>query len=271
MSWLRDRKEAVWAALGIRRSVILGILAACLKVAELLVEWMAQYLPEPLGGPAVIQIGPFGSWAIGAFLALLLFSYWVIEYAVKLREELRPKIKLSFNPNQGCLITTPIKTKTIEKTLDGDVERSTERRGLEIRAMVSSESEKAVQGCTPYLVGIRKKDPVTGVYLTTNYIDDLELPWHMGYRSPITLPRGIRRYFNIIMIDENVKQPRLNTGWPLTLRNILDDKTTYELELAVTGDGISVGLKIEFTWTGDLDTVTAKQIWTGPKSKSRPR
>jgi hypothetical protein len=48
------------------------------------------------------------SWAFGVLAGLLLILYFLLEQATRLRLEIQPKLKVSFNVERGCLVVTPV-------------------------------------------------------------------------------------------------------------------------------------------------------------------
>jgi hypothetical protein len=253
MGFFRERWEALKEGLGVRRFLYAGFALLVVRFTA----WFNQVLMER-GMPGFLDIP---EWAIWLLVLFGFVAFFVTEYAVKLRRQLAPKLAVSFAPERGCVVTTPIKEQTTEISNSGMKNiRTVERRQVEIRALVTANSEMAVKDCVPYLTGVRKKDPASGVFLQTNYLDDLQLRWHMDSPGAITIPKDVRRYFTIVHIDEKVMQPRIATEWPLTIRNLFDDKTTYQLDLIVRGEGISTRQQIEFTWDGKLENVTGRQL-----------
>jgi len=198
------------------------------------------------------------TWAIGVIVGFGLLLWWMVEYAVRLRRSLTPKLSIGL----GGIVTTPVKEKT--KSLDlktGLVTTKTdEYQAVYLRGVVVAESEKAVSHCMAYLTGVRKKDKTTLQYTATQYLDDIQLPWSYIGREAITIPKGVRRYFDILDVHERRMRPDPCGVWPLTLRKLFDDHTSYRLDLLVAGDGISKSLTIEFTWAGDLKTITGIQL-----------
>src|ERR1022692_362620 len=47
-------------------------------------------------------------WAVGCVAALALLFFWVLQYANQLRQELKPNIKLTYDPERGCVVVTPV-------------------------------------------------------------------------------------------------------------------------------------------------------------------
>src|SRR5207247_688980 len=199
-------------AIGVRRFIIGSLSLAVLTF----VVWITGML-EKRGINILTDIQP---WIIAAFVILLVIAYWILEYATKLRRQLTPKLSATFNPQGGSIVMTPVKQQKDGRVTD-------EWNAVYIRGLVTAESEIAVANCTPFLVSVRKKAS-TGVFMDTQYVDDLQLPWSMIGHEPITIPKGIRRYFDIIQIDEKSMQPSICTAWPLTLRKLFDDKTSYQ-------------------------------------------
>lgn len=253
MRWIKERQDVLQAGIGPRRYVYASIFLAVIAISKWLVGQAREH--------GITALADIPVWTVGVIVLLIATAYWLLEYAVHLRRQLAPKLSLSFNPERGSIVTTPLKDKVKMKLADQEfVQEMNERRGVYIRGLVTAVSEKTVSQCTPYLVGVRKKHAATGMFTDTQYLDDLQLPWSLIGERDISIPQGVRRYFDVVTIDEKVMQPRIASQWPLTLRNLFDDKTTYQLDLMVSGEGITVKMTIEFTWTGDLKNVAGQQI-----------
>lgn len=251
MDWA-GRGVALKEAFGVRKYVVLGMVGG--------IATMLDALNEKLHSKGIVLFNDPSFYLVAAGIVVLLVAFWIFEYAYKLRQRLTPKVELSFS-DSGGVVSSPVKDR-VPVVQNGMVTvlDSNERTCIYIRGLVKAISDRAVVGCVAYLVGVRKMDPQTKAILTTHYLDDIQLPWSGMAVSPITIPAGVRRYFDIIQIDEKIMEPYIATGWPLTLRKLFDDKTTYQLDLLVNAEGISVTKTIEFTWTGKLDEVTAKQV-----------
>ena len=254
MAWLRDRADTIQEGIGVRRFVIGSIVLLVLGVYE----WLSIKLAER-GMTALTGIP---TWAIGVTVGLALLFWWMLEYAVRLRGSLSPKLRVEFRPDSGGIIQTPIKQtkRTIDRNTNNVTEETTEYQAVYVRGLVTATADKAVSDCMAYLTGVRKKDPNTGQYAATQYLDDLQLPWsHIG-REAITIPKGIRRYFDIVNVHEPTMRLDPSGPWPLTLRKLFDEHTSYQLDLLVSGDGISQKMTMELTWAGDLKTVAGLQV-----------
>lgn len=259
MSFLADRWKAIQEGVGVRRFVIGSMVLVALGAYA----WIAAKLEER----GVSALTGVPTWAIGAMVALGLLFWWMVEYAVRLRSQLAPKLCVEFKPDSGGIVMTPIKeTKQIFDPLSGAIkEVKTEYQAVYVRGLVTAATEKEVGACSAYLTGIRKKDPKTMQYTATQYLDDIQLNWsHIGLKA-ITIPKGVRRHFDIVDVHERRMQPNPCGVWPLTLRKVFDDHTSYQLDLLVAGEGISERMTIEFTWAGDLKAIKGLQI---PTSKA---
>ena len=245
MGWVRDRVSALDAAWGPKRYMLAPLFGAVVGF----VDWVVTRLSDA-GMGALIGVP---SWAIGVLATLLLASWWLLEYIVRLRRKIAPQLKIGFSETAGCLVSTPI------KKIDALGNKVDEWKSIYIRGMVEVESGVEVRNCSAYLVEVTKKTN-TGVYVGTQYIDDLQLAWSNAGIREINIPTGIRRFFDIVNIDEREGKPRVAREWPLTLRGLFDDPTAYRLKLVVSGEGISKTMFIEFEWGPKIDQVQAKMV-----------
>ena len=81
MGWIRDRWAVLQAALGLRRFLLAPIIGTVVGS----VDWVARKFAEADMGHLI----GVPSWAVGIFAATFLVFWWVLEYAVKLRKQIK--------------------------------------------------------------------------------------------------------------------------------------------------------------------------------------
>lgn len=254
MSWATERKAVISEAMGPRRFIAIGLVIAIFRG----VQWVA----DEARAHGISGIVGYPLWLVGTLVGVLMLAWWLLEYAVRLHRRLTPTFSLMFNPSGGGLVLSPVK-KHLAVHSGGQLIRTevVEGEAVYIRGLVTAITESALTECSAYLTGVRKKDK-SGSYMTTQYLDSLQLPWSIMQDRFITIPQGIQRYFDIVEIHNGPgDQPVPGGGvMPLTLRNLFRDHTTYELDVVVHASGISRRMTVEFTWTGDIKTVTGRQM-----------
>lgn len=94
MGWIRDRWAVLQISLGFRRFLLVPIFGAVVTGVDWLVGRLAMAdMGSLIGVP---------SWAVGLYAATLLVLWWVLEYAVKLRKQIRgTRVELSRLRSEG--------------------------------------------------------------------------------------------------------------------------------------------------------------------------
>ena len=252
MSWFSERLELTKTIVGHRKYVLGAIFAAIITffdqiqagVRWALLRWLQIYSP-PRGDDMIFG---FPSWILGITAFLGLLFWWTLEYALRQHRQLTPRVSLTFDSDKGCVRISPIKHLNQDGTLRD------ENEVLTICGLVTTESKKTVERCTAYVTNVKKKNPNTGIFNNTEYIDDLSLPWAITNQTEIDIPHGIRRYFGILSAEKGGTKLQWASGivWSLRHRTLFNDHTTYEIDLAVAGDGITKTLTIYVKWNGVL-------------------
>ena len=88
MGWAKERWTAFSEGVGARRFAIGAIFAAVVAAAD--------HIKSALRHPGMIF--NFPSWTLGVFVLAIIVSWWLLEYAVKLRRQLKGAADL-----RGCL------------------------------------------------------------------------------------------------------------------------------------------------------------------------
>ncbi len=145
MQWFDERWFALKDAKG--HQILLYAAAAALVVAAWDGLWPSLEKsilggiiePSKDGKPMAIVGAPV--WAMALALSGYLFAVWLLEYAVKLRRELAPKLSLSFDSGGGSIVETP------EKKRDQAGNAVKEWRAIYVRIAVDAESKRSVRQC----------------------------------------------------------------------------------------------------------------------------
>ena len=81
MDWIRDRWAVLRTALGLRRFLLAPIIGTVVGS----VDWVARKFAEADMGHLI----GVPSWAVGIYAATFLILWWILEYAVKLRKQIK--------------------------------------------------------------------------------------------------------------------------------------------------------------------------------------
>lgn len=245
MRWLTERFQTAKEALGIRRFLIGSIVTAFVGLGDQLANAILHTslaaffgIPRP-----IIWIG----------VGLLLLLHRLLEYSNNLRDDLRPKLTLSFVEDGGGKVQTPEKLRNEQ----GQVIK--EWQAIYLRIKAESTSSKKVRECSAFLIGIERKhcaDKLTSYKLT----DPIQLAWsNIGIRE-VDIPHSIPRYVDVLKTTNERNKLEFTGPWPLTLRGIFDEQITYVLTIAVVGEDITTSTKLEVDWTGQWDTISVRQV-----------
>jgi len=231
--------------MGPRRYMLVPLVGA----VTAFVDWVFARLAES----GVSYIFGWPAWVTGIIAALLLVAWWLLETVVRLREQLAPKLSLSFNPDDGGIIKTPEKEKD-KKT--GFVIKKWET--VYVRASVETSTEIAVENCTPFLVSVAKK---SDGFRKTQFIDPIQLPWSLTTTGAIQMYKGVRRHVDVLKANSIQNKLELPDQciWPLTLGDFFENETTYRVQIIVVGGGLSESIEIDVHWSGDWDKLTAEK------------
>jgi len=252
---IKDRWEVFGEAAGPRKYVIGTVIAAIIfaidwiedQAQSLVARWLS--LDVEAGGPEMILGAP--SWIVGLTVLFALFWWWMLEYAVRLRRQLAPKLSLSFDENGGRTITPEKQKNETGATVD-------EWQTLYLRVCATALSTKTVENCSAYLVSIEKQDNA-GVFHKTHFTDPMQLPWsHIGIHE-INIPARVPHYIDVLRVSDRRQRLDFAAPWPLTLRGFFKDHTTYKLVVRVSGAGITKSKTLSVSWNGKWDELTVNE------------
>lgn len=257
MSWFSERREAFMDGLKEKRYLLGAVISAVVGAADWIVVWLRGH------GMAA---GAFEipSIYVGLFVAALLVVWWLLEYAVQLRRELSPKLEIDF----GGIVITPTKEKkqTLKMEPDGTgaiiQETIDEYQTVLVRGMVRPLGKTVVTDCAAFLTAVRYKEPESTTYKDRALTDDLQLSWEGAGIDFVRIPSGVRRYFNILAVNERLNRLDPARSWPLTMRGLFTGLGKYQLDLVVTGGDASEKMSIEIEWTGDMSNINGLRIAT---------
>lgn len=198
------------------------------------------------------------SYAIWIIVPLALSLWWVLEYAVSLKEKLKPNFVLSL-PHGGISHTPERKVISV-----GTTGILNEYKAIYVRFCVEPVSESNVEDCTAELVSVLKRDS-DGQFHETGFIDPIQLLWsHSGGAKQKTLKPKVKNYVGILKVRGDTENgfinPEFEVPVPLKIKDIFEDCTTYRLEVVVNGGGRSKSIVIDVARGFPWDNITAEEM-----------
>jgi hypothetical protein len=243
MGWLSDYRTTIIEAFTLRRVIALPLVIATVTA----VVHASTALSKQFARGETLLGAP--SWAWGLIAGLLLFLYFMIACANRLRLQLEPKINVSFNPNGEGMVTTPTEIYKDGKLFAHD-------EAVYIGITLQALSRTTVKNCVAFVTGIEKRR------ISNDHF--IEIPVH----GPLNLtPTPIDVHPRIPMPIAFLKAGQFDNklgftvdGLPLRLRDTFDEQGTYRFTINVNGEGITETIRVEVDWTGKWDGITARQV-----------
>jgi hypothetical protein len=168
MDWLSQRARTILDAFTLRRVVaipiVIAVITAVVHGSAALSQFILHHEGQMLFGVP--------SWMYGLLAGLLLLLYFIVEYATRLRLQLEPKLRLSFDPSGGCLVDSPI--QHFAPNQNGHMMLVGEARAIFARIRVEALSKTTVRGCSAYITVIETRNDV-GIFVRHQIHDPVQL------------------------------------------------------------------------------------------------
>lgn len=155
MGWFGQRATTILNAFTLRRVLALPLAVA---VVTAFVHGSAALSQFFLHQEGRMLLG-LPSWAYGVLAGLLLLIYFLLEYATRLRLEIEPKLRVSFDRERGCLVNTPVQHFIQEHGAYGGTRTvlAHTTRAIFARIRADALSSTKVRGCVAYITAIKSK------------------------------------------------------------------------------------------------------------------
>ncbi len=242
MGWISQRVETLREAFTLRRVFAISIFIAVIHGAASAVEWIANG-ENLLGAPP---------WVYAAFAGLLVVICLLIEHANRLRVDLEPKFKISFNPDAEGVAQTPTEIRIME----GDAIKTILDEAIYMRITVDCLSKATIKECVAFITKIEKRLP------SAKEFSGIRLHGRVPLLSaPRIVYASIPSTIDFLKSGEHDNKFDCNLAQePFYMRGMFDDPATYRFTLQVNGDGITKEMRIDVNWSGQWNTISARQV-----------
>jgi hypothetical protein len=255
MGWFGQRSATIIDAFTLRRVIALPIVIAVVTAVVHGSTALSEFFLHQQGQ----MILGLPSWAYGLLAGLFLVLYFLLEYATRLRLEIQPKLRVSFDPDRGCLVKSPVQhfgqvPGTYTNTPVTILQRTTTSIFARVRADALSKSK--VRGCIAFITAIESRNQ-----------SDTEFKRHQIY-DPIPLdtkesdvPPNVPWFWDFVTVSlEAGSAPQFPVPVKLTLYEALKEHGTHRLTIQVVGEGVASEQRVEIHWTGDPQKIAFRAI-----------
>jgi len=254
MGWLGQRATTIVGALTLRRvialPIVVAVVTATVRGSAAISDYLIAHEWRLLGLP---------SWAYGLLAGLLLFIYFLIEYANRLRLELEPKLDVSFDRERGCLVDSPVQHYQDQPTtIAGVVHRVMvkETRALYARIRADTLSKTRVRDCSAFITAIESRKQSSDAFTKHQIQDPIPLS-----AEEVDVPARVPWFWDFITVSQEPGSvPQFPVPIKLTLRDAVKQPGTYRFTMQVVGEGVTSEQKAEMEWTGDPAKVEFRAV-----------
>jgi hypothetical protein len=244
MSWIGDRKDTLLDAFTLRRVIAVPILVATVTAV---IHGSAALSKIFAHGDGNTLLGA-PSWYWGIIAGILLIFWFLLEHANRLRLELKPKLKVSFNPDVEGIVRTPTVILLPNNQRIDDL-------ATYVRITLTCLSGVTVKNCAAFLTKIEKKLPGAAEYSDVPINGSLPM-----LPSPIDVHPRVPIPVDFLKAGRYENKLGLSFEWPLRLLEAFDDIASYRMTFEVIGEGIAHSVAAEINWTGRWDKISGKEI-----------
>ena len=222
MGWLKKRLQTLNAALGVKRFIIASVVTVVLALLEWANEnFQVNWLPD------------IPAWTVIVGVPLILITWWVFEYAHKLKQRLEPRLSVTFDPKIPHYMTTEPK-------------HSRELAVRTFRIQVENTGGENIRGCSVKLEKLLdRNEPSFSREANCCFrlmTDRPENPRQTGHRTEFDLAPGDKEFVDIVTKDEINDQTHYVLCYAITPSNpnpwsrIPQSKGSHFLTVRVVGD-----------------------------------
>jgi hypothetical protein len=231
-----------------KRVLIIGLLITIATVVAVVWQTIGRFVESLgytflLGIPSYVVVG--GVLSISIVLALFA-------YAHQIRLTTVPKIKASFDPASGVVVT-PTRIHDWKGQIAGT------GSAIYVRFKVEAITKAAACRCVAHLIGLKKKVG-EGDFQRIEILDPIELSW--AYKGHLELEIFPKLPRNVDLVKFDTQSPKLEFAMavPLLVEGALDEAAKYQFECEVISDGITDSIVIEVDWSNGAAGLSVIQV-----------
>lgn len=247
-TWIIDRYEVLREALTLQRVFAISLMFAAATAVATLSSQIAQWI----SGEGAMLLG-VPSWAWGLLASLALTGWFLLEYALRLKREVTPRVRASFDAEKAGI------TLAIERPVNPGALSPHGFRATYIRFRVETLSKKAVRDCTAHIIGIWKR-PSDGPQT------EIDLPHVVQLERQFDVLPYAHRMIDFLRCAETDNKLVPTVPWPFHLEHAFRDPATYRFKFAIQAEGVSEILTVDVYWAGAWNTIKAEQVAETPPS-----
>lgn len=255
MGWLSQRAATIVDAFTLRRVIALPIVIAVVTAVVHGSAALSQFFFHQEGR---MLLG-LPSWAFGVLAGLLLMLFFLLEQATRLRLEIQPKLKVSFDAERGCLVISPVQHFRQEPGTYNDTPRTVlarETKSIFARVRADTTSISKVRGCVAYITAIESKKQPTDPFQRHPIHDPIPLALQEA-----DIPSKVPWFWDFITISlEPGSAPQFPVPVKLTLYDAVKEQGTYRFTIQVIGEGVTSEQRVEMDWFGDPAKIAFRAI-----------
>lgn len=207
LGWLKDRYNTFSAVAGPRKyiiSLLVAAIVAGIDRIEELARWaMSKWLALTPPAPEPTMIFGFPSWIVGIAVLFALLWWWTLEYAVRLRRQLKPKFSVSYD-DTSLSFRKPIILKYNDKA---------RTNGISIRLKIECVSGVDIEQCSGHLTKIEFR--ITGgAFSEIPIYEPNRLSWALERDefAPVSVFSGVPKYLGICLAREDTNNFQFRTN-----------------------------------------------------------
>jgi len=166
-----------------------------------------------------------------------------------LYRQLKPLFSLSVDKSLGVALA-------LDRVYNIYGQVAAETKANYVRIRVDTLSNTNITDCVAFIKSLSKRS-LQGSFTT---IIDLPQSILIGDGTPFTIYHHVPKMIDILKCQEENNRIIILGYWPAIMQNTFVDDGIYTFEICVNAGELSKMQKIEVTWTGRWDKITARDV-----------